>query len=125
MKVLLDLNVVLDVILNRQQWVAEASKVWDAHSFGDIEGFLVATEITNMFYIVRKLAGESTARQAVNACLATFRIVPVDQQVLGDADHLPGTDFEDNLCIACAAKAGPDLIVSPADLVAQFAKRSP
>ncbi len=44
MKVLLDLNVVLDVILNRQQWVAEASKVWDAHSSGDIEGFLVATE---------------------------------------------------------------------------------
>jgi hypothetical protein len=53
MKVLLDLNVVLDVILNRQPWVAEARQIWNAHHAGELEAFLAATEFTNMFYIGR------------------------------------------------------------------------
>jgi hypothetical protein len=82
MKVLLDLNVVLDVILNRQPWVAEARQVWNAHHAGEVEAYLAATEFTNMFYIVRRLAGEATARTAVQSCLATFGVFPVDQWIL-------------------------------------------
>ncbi len=112
MKVLLDLNVVLDVVLNRQPWVVEAKQIWNAHQSGVIDGFLTATELTNLFYIVRRIAGEPTARSAVRACLATFSIEPVDQAILEEADRQPGLDFEDNVCIACAMAAGIDLIVT-------------
>ena len=38
MKVLLDLNVVLDVILNRQPFLADSLAVWNAQQSGEFEG---------------------------------------------------------------------------------------
>src|SRR5581483_7435447 len=108
MKVLLDLNVILDVVLNRQPWVTEAAAVWNAHHRGAIDGSLAATEISNLYYIVRRLAGEATARAAVRTCLATFEVVPVDGQVLREADQQSGPDFEDNICVACAVLVSAD-----------------
>jgi predicted nucleic acid-binding protein len=77
-----------------------------------IDGFLVATEHTNLFYIVLRLAGEPTARAAVRSCLATFAILPVDQSILEAAERQLGLDYEDNVSIACAAASGIDLIVT-------------
>jgi hypothetical protein len=39
-------------------------------------------------------------------------VIAVDHQSVLDALALPGADFEDNLQIACAKAAGPDLIVT-------------
>jgi predicted nucleic acid-binding protein len=140
MKVLLDLNVFLDVVLNREPWVSEAKQVWNAHQSGAIDRFLVATELTNLFYIVRRIAGEPVARTAVRACLATFNIERVDRRILEAADRQPGVDLEDNVCIACAVAAQIDWIVtrdpagfvqnpipavSPADLMARILSKSP
>jgi predicted nucleic acid-binding protein len=85
MKVLIDLNVVLDVVLNRPPFIADSRQVWDAHQAGTIEGFLAATEVTNLYYIVRRLADAATARSAVGVCLSTFSIVPVDLSILQTA----------------------------------------
>lgn len=117
MKVLLDLNVVLDVVLNRQPWVEESQRVWDANQSQTIDGYLAATGLTNLSYIVRRLADRDRARTAVRTCLASFEIIAVDQQTLRDADGQAGADFEDNVCIACAVSAGMAAIVTrnPAD----------
>lgn len=112
MKVLFDLNVILDVVLNRQPWVIESKEVWDAHQTGSISGWLVATELTNLFYIVRRLADMATARTAVRTCLATFDVLRVDQATLHDADSQPGSDYEDNVIVAAAVAGGMDVIVT-------------
>lgn len=112
MKALVDLNVVLDVILNRQPFFADSSAVWNSHQSGEFDGYLAATEITNLYYVVRKLSGESTARSAVDVCLNAFAIVPVDEQILLAAQSLTGKDFEDNVCIACAMTISADWIVT-------------
>ena len=39
MRILLDTNVVLDVLLNREPWVAEASAIWQANDDGRLDGF--------------------------------------------------------------------------------------
>jgi len=69
-------------------------------------------EFTNLFYVVHRLAGDATARTAVGVCLGGFNIIAVDQQALLVADQLPGTDFEDNVCIACAMQISADWIVT-------------
>ena len=43
MRVLLDTNVILDVLLNRAPWVTEAKAVWQAHADGRITGYMTAT----------------------------------------------------------------------------------
>ena len=40
MRVLLDTNIILDVLLNRAPWVTEAKAVWQAHEDGRITGYM-------------------------------------------------------------------------------------
>ena len=112
MRVLLDTNVILDVLLNRAPWVTEAKAVWQAHEDGRITGYMTATTMTDIFYLARRLIDRATARTAVRTCLDTFEICEVNRSVLEQAQTLAGNDFEDNVQIACANIAGLDAIVT-------------
>ncbi len=112
MRVLLDTNVLLDVLLNRAPWVAESCAVWQAHEDGRIPGYVVACAVADIFYVARRLTQLETARKAVRLCLETFEICAVDRQALEQAQSLLGNDFEDNLQIACASLASLDAIVT-------------
>lgn len=112
MKVLIDANVILDVLLNRSPWVTDSQAVWDANHRQEIHGHVVATTVTNLFYIARKLVGQSLALSGVRDCLTAFDVVPVDQTILQDAATLSGSDFEDNVIIRCAVMSGMDVIVT-------------
>jgi predicted nucleic acid-binding protein len=137
MRVLLDTNVLLDVLLKRDPWVTEASAVWQAHDEGQVFGHVMACAIADIFYIARRLVGLETAQVAVRICLEAFEICAVDRQALEQAQALLVDDFEDNLQIACASLAGLDAIVprdkkgfkavtmpvlTPAELVTQLGR---
>jgi hypothetical protein len=72
----------------------------------------MACAIADIFYIARRLTELETARTAVDICLEAFEICAVDHQALEQAQALPGSDFEDNLQIACASLADLDAIVT-------------
>ena len=112
MNVLIDVNVALDVILEREPWLVDSKGVWDACHQMRITGHLVATGLTNLFYISRRIIGTEKARAGVHICLATFEIIPVGRLDLEQADAMAGSDLEDNVCLACAVNAGLDAIVT-------------
>jgi predicted nucleic acid-binding protein len=109
---LLDVNVVLDVLLNRPPRAADGVQIWNAHRNGDIEALLAAFTVPTIFYIVQRLTDLRTAHSAVQHCLATLSIALVDEATLLAALAMTGADFEDNLQIACAVQAGVDGIVT-------------
>lgn len=140
MKVLLDMNVVLDVLLVRQPWFPQASQVWDANRNGQIAAGIAAFTVPTVFYIVRRQTGLSSAHDAVRICLTTLEIVPVQRTTLEYARNLPGSDYEDNLQLACAIEANMACLVTrdpsgypgaiipvltPAQLLAQLAPGTP
>ncbi len=112
MRILLDTNIVLDALLDRQPWAAKAAIIWQASDEGQIVGYIVASTLTDIFYIARRLSDLETARKAIRLCLETFEICSVDRQALEQAYALSGNDFEDNLQIACAHIANLDAIVT-------------
>jgi len=112
MKVLLDLNIIIDVALKREPFTADSAQVWNAHTEGKFDGVLAATEITNVFYILRRFVDGVTALRTVDRCLRDFVIVPVGHAELQSAATMPGKDFEDNVVIACAATIAADYIVT-------------
>jgi predicted nucleic acid-binding protein len=112
MRVLFDTNVVLDVLLNRDPWVTQSSSVWQANDEGQVDGYIAACAIADIFYIARRLTTLETARAAVRICLEAFQVCVVDLRTLEQAETLPGNDFEDNLQLACASLAGLDAIVT-------------
>jgi predicted nucleic acid-binding protein len=110
--VLLDTNIVLDVLLERQPWSQAAIAIWQAHRAGTVAAHVAATTLTNIFYVSRKLVGRERAWQGVHACLNQLRIVAVDDSLLHAAASIAGQDLEDDLQIACAAAAKLDAIVT-------------
>jgi predicted nucleic acid-binding protein len=112
MRVLLDTDVILDMLADRQPFVVEASVLWLAHEQGRIEAFVSPITPVNVFYILRKQLGAVQARQIVGRLLATLSICPLDQTVLASAHALPMADFEDAVQAAAAAAARLDALIT-------------
>jgi predicted nucleic acid-binding protein len=107
-----DTNVVLDLLLGREPWASQAKPMWTARDAGQVETYLPASVLTDIFYICRKQIGADPAKLAVEECLQRFVILPVDRTLLEAALQQVGPDFEDNVQIACAQAAGVRLIVT-------------
>lgn len=135
MRVLLDTNVVLDVLLQRGEWLAEAERIWRATAAGELVALVTASALTDVYYVSRRLDGQRRARDVIRECLDTLVILPVDHAILAAAFARNGTDFEDDVQIASAQAHGLDAIVtrdtggfsgsvtsvlSPAELIAQL-----
>ena len=112
MRVLLDTNILLDVLLNREPWVNEARQIWLNNDTGQLDAYSTASTLTDIFYVARRIAGLEKARAAIRICLDAFAICPVDRMALEQAAALSGNDFEDNLQIVCARINGLDAIVT-------------
>jgi predicted nucleic acid-binding protein len=112
MRVLLDVNILLDALWQRPPWHQEADAILRAAGLGQVSCATTTLSLATLFYVGRKAVGTTAARAAVRNYLATFAILPIDKQTLLDADVLPGNDFEDNILIAAAVTASLDAIVT-------------
>lgn len=99
---LLDTNVILDVLLERPPWDSDAKTLWQIQSDGRFFAYITATSLTDIFYLSRRLAGLEKAWQAIHIILDQLSIIPVGINELRLATTMEGSDFEDNLQVACA-----------------------
>ena len=111
-RVLVDVNVILDVLLARQPHAVAGRAIWAAIELRRAEGFLAAHAITTIDYLIRKELGAAKSRRAIRALLRVFTVSPVDHAVIQRALDSDGPDFEDSVTWAAAAAAGCDLIVT-------------
>jgi predicted nucleic acid-binding protein len=112
MRVLLDINVILDAMLQRQPWHMDADAVLQAAAVGQVTCATTTLSLATIFYVGRRVVGTAVARATVRKYLIAFEILPIDKQTLLDADTIPGNDFEDNILIAAAVTASLDAIVT-------------
>ncbi len=112
MRVLLDTNVVLDLLLERQPFAEVAAQLTARIERGELEGYLAAGTITTIQYLARKVLGERGARKAIADLLALFEIVPVTRAVLQEALVLPLADFEDAVLYEAARCGGAEAVVT-------------
>lgn len=111
-KLLLDVNVALDVLLDRRPHSEPAAALWGAIESGRATGFLPAHGLTTVHYLARRSRGVRFARQVVEDLLTVFEIAPVDGAVLRRALALAFPDFEDAVCAASAVSSGCEVIVT-------------
>ena len=111
-KVLLDSDVVLDVLLERQPHFRSSAAVWIALEKGDAVPAIAAHAVTTIYYLYRKQSGAAAARKTVSSLLRAFRVAPVDGSVLEDALSLPSSHFEDAVTASAARLAGCEIIVT-------------
>lgn len=111
-RLLLDLNVVLDVLLDRTPNVEPAAALWKEIEGKRAVGYLAAHGFTTIHYLARKARSLQFAGQAVADLLSVFRVAPVNKEVLQRAVALSFPDFEDAVCAACASLTECDLLIT-------------
>jgi predicted nucleic acid-binding protein len=112
MKVLVDANVVLDVLLDRKPHFAASAAVWSAGETGAAQCLLAAHAVTTIHFLIRREQGAAKAREALRLLLRVFGVAPVDEGNIREALELHALDFEDSVTAVAARRAGCDLIVT-------------
>ena len=111
-RLLFDVNVVLDVLLDRKPFADSSSAVWAAVEQGDAEGLLSAHAVTTLHFLNAKSVGIRMAAETTESLLSVFGVAPVDEAVLQSAASLKWQDFEDAVTAAAARRAKCDAVVT-------------
>lgn len=113
MKVLFDTNVLLDALLVRVPFAENAAYLLEAVEIGKIQGFISATTITDIYYLVKRhTKSDETAISTISKLLILMEVCLVDRGVIQQAIDLNLNDFEDAVQIAAAMEARLDAIVT-------------
>lgn len=112
MKILFDVNVVLDVLLDRDEWVAESASLLDLAERRKISGYVAGRTVTTVHYIVARAAGRRKAATAVTDLLRILHVVPIAESDFAQALVLGFADFEDAVQVAAALKVGADYVAT-------------
>lgn len=111
-RILVDVNVVLDVLLARAPHAAASTACLAAIEARRVEGALSAHAVTTLAYLVGRARGKAEAKKVVQDLCALFTLAPVDAPVIQRAMVLPLDDFEDAVTAATAEASRCEAILT-------------
>ena len=112
MKILLDTNIILDLLLNREPFSNEAVEIFSLVESKKVEAFLCATTITTIYYLISKSLNKSQSDKVIEDLLQLFNVTKVDKDVLLASLKINGEDFEDSVLYTSAKFENIDVIIT-------------
>jgi len=113
MKLLIDTNIILDAMMNREPWAKAAEKIMLASAEEKIEGCITASSFTDIHYLLRKhLEDKERTKQALVGLLTVVHVLDVNAADCEKAFDLPMSDYEDALLACCGKRHKVDYIVT-------------
>ncbi len=112
MRVLSDTNVILDYVLERHPFHAEAEEIVLRVAKLDFIGYVSSITPINVYYTGRKLKGKDDTIKAVRRLLRLFEVCAADKRVLQNAFSANFNDYEDAVQHECAVAENLDAIVT-------------
>ena len=77
MKVLFDTNVIIDAVTLRYNHSIYSQKLWIKAIDGKIQGYICSSQLTDIYYVLRKYVDEATKRKIIRAVLSSFTVLPL------------------------------------------------
>lgn len=112
MRLFLDIDVVLDVLANREPWVEDSAAILSLLDQAEVEGLMAAHSVTTLYYLARKHLGHKPAVAALIDLLEHLSVTPLDEDLLHRALSLGWDDVEDAVQGVSAQRANADYIVT-------------
>ena len=97
MKVLIDTNVVLDILLNRIDFYEDSVSVFVMAEKKLVTGYISASAITDIFFIAKKKLGKKHTKEAIKEILQVFKPATVSDTHIYQALDIDWDDFEDSI----------------------------
>lgn len=113
MVILVDTNILIDVIADRQPFAKYANIILEKCARRDVIGVVAAHSITDLFYVLRKDFSQAERRKFLKDICAIFRVSDLNRdKILSALDNSEFEDFEDCLQDECAVEEMADYIVT-------------
>lgn len=110
--ILIDLNILLDVLQQRQPFYEASANLLAVIELGKVDGYLAAHSLTTLFYLIQKDKGASEARAIITNLLQFIKVAPVDQSTIEQALNLDYVDFEDAVQMMAAVQCKMDCLIT-------------
>jgi len=111
MKVLIDTNVALDILLKRQDY-PNAFAVFKLAEEKIISGYISASSITDIFFLSKKDLGKKPAKEALKGLLSVFKPAAVIDSHIYHALDMEWDDFEDSVQYIVGESFSADYIIT-------------
>ena len=113
MKLLIDTNVVLDVLLRREPFSKTAAEVLNLTQRDDVQEYVSASAITDIYYIANKqMKDRDAVRDLLKRLLMIVSVAAVSEREIQNALNLAWGDFEDSVQYSVALLNEMDGIVT-------------
>lgn len=113
MKVLIDMNVILDWLMVREPNAANARLIMEHCLFGKVEGYISSHSVSDLFYILRKDFSVEKRKELLRLLCEGMQVVPEDKETIHkvlSCEEWKG--LEDGLQMQCAEEVEADYVVT-------------
>lgn len=111
-KALIDTNVILDIALKRAPFFEDASNLFAKMDDQLFEGYISASSITDIYYIVSKQLNKQIAHEFLLNLIQVLEVAGVDRDIVEQALASELPDFEDAVQVFSAKSNSIDFIVT-------------
>ena len=112
MRLLIDTNIVLDVLLKREPHFQDSAAVWKLGETDQAEGYVSALSFANLIYVMRRELTPAQIRDVLDRMKLIFRFADFPVSALTRAAELQWPDFEDAVQSVIAAEINADCIIT-------------
>jgi predicted nucleic acid-binding protein len=113
MTILIDTNIILDVLLKREQFLEKSSHIILLSEKKIIDGYVTASAITDIFYITNiTLKDKKKTMILLKNLLKTIKVAPVTEGEIYRAVDLDWNDFEDAVQYTAGERIQADYIIT-------------
>lgn len=112
MVLLIDKNVILDVLINRPEFVKDSSMIWKLCETEQARGYISTLTYANMMYVMRKQMTPDQIAEIFRKLSLIFEFADFSPAVLERAVTMKWKDFEDAVQSATAESVHADYIIT-------------
>ena len=113
MRILIDTNIILDVLLKREPFYENAANVLKATENSDIKEFVSASAITDIYYIAYKtLRDKAKVKELLKSILRIVSVAGISAEDIYRSLELDWNDFEDSIQYSSAVGNDMDGLIT-------------
>ena len=112
MRCLIDANIILDVLLDREPFIQDADKIWILCETERIEGHVTSLAFTNIVYVLRQKLDAEMIQKVLSYLRLIFCFDELKPDDLVKAAALRWDDYEDAVQYVIASRIKADHIVT-------------
>jgi len=112
MKFLIDTDVLIDFLYQREEFFEKAFKIIALVESNKVSGYISSLIIWNLFYLLSKYLGNKIARQKIKEFRSIINIIAIDSHIIDSALNSNIKDIEDSIQYFAAKAESIDIIVT-------------